>query len=178
MGKRLVEYRWLDWPFAALLTSGHVALAWSTGRFDVLRTTGFTNRLSLYTDMIAVTGLLFGFTATALASYLAFSGPRITQFRAYAGDQVHAQWMSALGGLAAALGILILCKVFDRDGTSAAGMRWIAEGTLFFASGRLIRLIWVFRQLIGIATKPVAERGKRSEPVALKDPPLVAQTQG
>jgi hypothetical protein len=84
--------------------------------------------------------------------------------------------MSALGGLAAALGILILCKVFDRDGTSAAGMRWIAEGTLLFASGRLIRLIWVFRQLIGIAAEPAAERGKRSEPVALKDPPLVAQT--
>lgn len=169
-GKRLVEYRWLDWPLAAGLAVVHMLVCWWTGRFDLLRTTGFANRLSLYTDMITVTGVLFGFTATALASYLAFSGPRIAQLRAYAGEQIHGQWMSALGGIAATLGVLIICKICDREVTSAAGWRWVAEAALFLATGRMLRLLWVFRQIIDVGTKPAAGRSRQAEAIHVRHP--------
>lgn len=168
IGKRLVEYRWLDWPVVALLVALHVAITWSTGHFDALRTAGFATRLSLYTDMITVTGLLLGFAATALASYLAFSGDRITELRAIAGDKVLNQWMSAIGGFAAALGVLIVCKIGDRDLTSAAGVRWVAEGALSFVALRVLRLLWVFRQIVLIATSPPPERRRRDEPIGVR----------
>lgn len=170
IGKRLVEHRWLDWPLAGVLTGAHIWVSWSTNRFDILRTTGFSNRLSLYTDLITVNGLLFGFAATALASYLAFSGPRITQLRAYAGDQLHGQWMSALCGLAMTLGVLVLCKILDRETTSAAGVRWLAEATLLVVAARILRLLWVFRRIIDIATKPAPGPSRRTEPMKVRSP--------
>mgnify|MGYP001135293546 FL=1 len=107
IGNRAVEYRWLDWLVATLLAGGHALLSWRTNSFDVLRTTGFANRLSLYTDMITVAGLLFGFAATALATYLAFQGQQINTFRAPVGGKVLAQWMSTLVGLLLTLIVLV-----------------------------------------------------------------------
>lgn len=167
-GRRVVEYRLLDALLVAFLVGVHITVAWTTGRFDALHTTGFTNRLSLYTDMITVTGLLLGFAATALASYLAFSGQQITKLRDIAGQQLLDQWMSAIGGFAVTLAVLVLCKILDRNGTSAEGVRWLAEGALIFAAVRLIRLLWVFRQVVLIATSRPAEPRRREEPISVR----------
>jgi hypothetical protein len=78
--------------------------------------------------------------------------------------------MSALGGLAAALELLVLCKVLDRDAEAAAGMRWVAEATVFVANTRLLRLLWVFRRIIDIATKPVPGPTRRAEPIKVRAP--------
>jgi hypothetical protein len=168
LADRAVEWRWLDWPLAVVVVWLHIWLVWATGRFDLLRTTGFTNRLSLYTDMITVTGVLLGFAATALASYLAFSSGPIASFRAHSGEKVIGQWMSALIGLGLTLVALVFCKILDREVTSAAGMRWIAEGALIFAASRTARLVWVFQRIVTIATRTSESRQPRTEPINVR----------
>jgi hypothetical protein len=143
----------------------HPILPTTRQRNSALRTTGFSNRLSLYTDLLSVTGLLFGFAATALATYLAFSGQQINSFRARVGSEVLAQWMSTLLALGLTLIVLVFCKVLDRDGTSAAGVRWVAEGIVIFATTRMGRLLWIFKQIIEVATAPPSGRSRRRDPI-------------
>jgi len=165
---RVVEYPSIDWSLTAVIVLGHLSTVWTWDRFDILRTTGFTNRLSLYADMIATTGILVGFTATALASYLAFSGDRMVSFRAAVGDQVLRQWLSVITGLSVTIGVLVLCKILDRSNTAAAGVRWLAEGTLIFAAMRYTRMIWVYKQIVQVATTPRARRSRRAEPIGVR----------
>ena len=53
---------------------------------------------------------------------------------------------------------------------SAARIRWLAEGALIFSALRLVRLLWVFRQVVLIATSPAPEPRRRDEPITIRRP--------
>jgi hypothetical protein len=151
---RLVEHPSADWAIVACLVGAHISIVWSSGRADWLRTTGFANRLSVYTDLITVTGIFAGFTIAALASYLGFSGAQIEALRQAAGEKILKQWLAAISGPALAIGTLVACKIVDRADGTAQGARWAAEIAMGLTATRILRLFYIFIRLMQIATAP------------------------
>lgn len=160
-----VRNRWLQHPLvdvgiAVVLASGVWFVAkWRVPGADLLGQMAFADRMSLYTDLITVTGIFVGFSATGLAAYLALSGKNIERLRDVAHGQILKQWLSALGGSSVALLVFLICKVLDRK-SGVDHIHWVAMGAFVFLVTRAIRMFYVFAQLSGIATQPPFERNR------------------
>lgn len=171
---RLLEHPVFDWIAVAGVVGVHVAVVKITGRFDPLGFMDLDRRLSLYTDVLTVTGILAGFTGAALASYLALNGEGITAVRRQAGPQMTRQWAAALTGPAFAIVLLVVAKVFD-DASASGGLvvasrvRFLAELAALLVLVRITRLMWVYVQLVAIATND-AQPGEPPSPVRVIGP--------
>jgi hypothetical protein len=133
-------------------------------------------RLALYTDLLTVTGIFVGFTGTALASYLAFSGARIEALRAAAGTKLTKQWLSVIRGPLLAIAFFVLAKIFDRAGSSPVWVRWLVEFGIIFTAWRIVRMLYIFGQLMDILVAPNVSKKVRAEPIKVRrrteeDPP-------
>lgn len=162
---RGVRNLWLQHPLLDGLTAALIAGAawlmadrWRAGA-DILGEMAFNDRMSLYTDLITVTGIFVGFSATGLAAYLALSGRNVERLREAANGLILKQWLSALAGSSFALFVFLVCKALDRS-SGAETIHWVATGAAAFLMFRAGRMIYVFTALSGIATQQPFERSR------------------
>jgi len=166
---RWVQHPSIDIGLASVVVLIHVAVVERSGHYDPLMATGFENRLSLYTDMITVTGIFVGFTGAALASYLAIGGERMDDLRHRAGTRITKQWFAAITAPSAAIAIFIIAKVFDGTHGDATNVRWLAEAAFLLVAIRLCRMLYVFASIINIAMRPDFRRSSRTRPIGVRN---------
>jgi hypothetical protein len=163
-----LEHPLIDLAVAFVIVGGHLGLAqWRGSGFDFLGSMKFVDRMSLYTDLMTISGIFVGFSFTALAAYLALSGQNIERLREVAHGQVMKQWISSILGTSAVLLITFGSKIADRDG-GAYLVHWIAWGGVVFLLLRSARLIYAFAKISGIATQKPFQRRASTRPIGVR----------
>jgi hypothetical protein len=174
IGDRLLQHPTADWALAVTLTGAHVAVVEWHGRFDALGNLDVARRIDLYGDALTVTGVLLGFTGAALAGYLALNNSGITAVRRRAGGDLTRQWVAAITGPAVALLLFFTAKIFDRAEVGSAfaqasSVRWLAELGAILVVLRMSRLLFVYAQLVGIASQDDSNK-EPARPVRILGP--------
>jgi hypothetical protein len=166
------DYPSLDWA----LTLAFVGAEWiAVARFghgDLLRSLPVDRRVTLYQTLATVSVLTFGFsTATIAFFYASVGGKRASLLTTVRDKELIRTWKAVVG---APLAVMVLCVgllIFDRTKVDHSGFRFYAQGGVLLLVFRIVRLRWLFIQMIGLVTRDSQEAAAPS-PLPVASPVL------
>lgn len=148
---RTAQWWWLDVP---VLTLAVLALAKWAPWANVLDDMARADRLSVYTDMLTLTGLFAGFGGVTFAVYLGMTSRAIERLRQRVGGPLLAVWIAVLVTPWLCGFALIVAKVLDK-GAGGGSVSWIvAYIAMAVVVVQLARTVWVFVRLALLDQRP------------------------
>lgn len=167
--------RWSEHPAvdnlaAGLVLGAHLLVVVTTRHGDLLGWSNVQERREIYTAASGVAAIIFGFSTVAANRYADASGQRMKVLRKRAGTALRRNWMAAL---ATPLGLALLSVVLlalDTRPHGRVAVRWIFEAAFLLTLFRGLRLLWLFREMVGIQDAETSEPARAAAPAVRFQP--------
>ncbi|GAA2755891.1 hypothetical protein GCM10009872_12510 [Actinopolymorpha rutila] len=153
----------IDLVAALVLVLAHVSIVRLWGHWNLLSWIPLDQRLGVYGTGATVVSIVGGLCAVAITVYLGAGGDRALAVRRHYSVEVRRNWRSLLSATGVSAMLCLVAQIVDRSSGPPIAP-WLFEFAVLLAVARLLRIIWLFDNLIAVADIDLIDEPRPAAP--------------